>query len=384
MTEESFKPFGPNPRVDIARLLETSREGVIDGVTFDLNHSAIPPESWHAPDGIFGVDLYFPSEAEGGEEEVSFFSEPGDQRVWAEVGDVISIAELRRFDRLEGPLVDLHDTEEWWAYLQLERRTTGERVKLEGVVCFVPRDALGPHSPHFLPDDEGHAAYVEQHVVTFKKIGLRIKRLAASTRRREPALWATVNGMRARITEGMRALLPPDTEVEHGWVYEGPFGPAREWLTLADRSQEFARDEAEAVRDETPSIDLTELLDTVAAAAYALARAECELRVAPLAKNTLKVIEGGGVGGRRSAARRREWVATNWEPHALELGQAIRAKTPSLGQTNLATEILFAWTSEIQAPGYDWTLAFIRAAERRGVIPKRLPEGGRKGVAPAI
>lgn len=381
MSVEGVDPFDGDPRYQLAALLEAGREGVVDGVSFDLRHPSIPPELWHAPDGAYDIDLWFPSERIETDADNEFARESDAPWVQAEVGDGISIAALRRFDRHEGPLADVHDTEEWWAHLRLIRRATGERIDLGGVMCFVPRDALGPHSPHIPPGDEDYADYVEQHGITFEKIGRRIERLAASTKRREPAMWATINGVRARVSEAVLPLLPPDTEVEHGWAYEGPFGPAREWLTMADNAHCFAIEEVGALEEAT-SVDLVALLDTVAAAAYSLARAESELRVAPLAKNTLKVIEGGALGGKRRAENRRKWVAAHWEPHAIELGKALREKAPSLGQTNLAAEILFAWSSDVSPPGHDWMLNFVRAAERQGLIPRRRRSGGPKGVGP--
>lgn len=384
MSDQHFEYFGFVPRRQLEILLASEeREGLIDGVRFDLRHPSVPAELWHAPDGAYGIEMLFPSERDEEEEPSEHLFEDARRWVQAEVGDTVSIANLRRFDRHEGPLADLHDTEEWWADLRLTR-PTGERIQLEGVMCFVPRDALGPHSPHFPPDDDGYAAYVEQHGITFEKIGRRVKRLAASTKRRGPAMWATVNGMRARVSDALLPLLPPETEVEHGWIYEAPFGAAREWLTVADRALSLAKDEVAGFEDEGACADLSVLLDTVAAAAYALARAECELRVAPLAKNTLKVIEGGTLGGKRSAQNRREWVSRHWEPHALELGKALREKDPSLGQANLAAEILFAWTSDVPPPGHDWTLNFVRAAERQKLIQRRVPNGGRKGVGRTI
>ncbi|WP_293682785.1 hypothetical protein [uncultured Phenylobacterium sp.] len=377
---EEASPFGPDPRSQLQALLESDRKGIVDGVEFDFRHPSIPVELWHSPDAAYGVDFRFPSECEEADPEDRTAWEDETPWVQAEVGDAVSIAELRRFDRHEGPLADLHDTEEWWAHLHLTRGRTGERIHLEGVMAFVPRDALGPHSPHILHPDEEYAAYVEQHHITFDKIRRRIARLIQSTSRREPAWWVTINGTRGRLmSELMLPLVPPGALVETGWVYERTHGPAQEWLKLADDADEFAFDEIEYVKEQFPSAELEALVDTVAAAAYALARAECELRVAPLAKTTLKAIKGGAEGGKRRAQNRREWVARNWEPHALELAKSIREKAPGLGQTNLAAEIVFAWTSAVDPPGHDWTLAFVRRAERQGLIPRRERNGAGRG-----
>ena len=278
-------------------LVDSGKAGVIDGVHFDLRHPSIPHELWHCPVAAYCIMINFPSNRSAGTSQSVLSPDIDDQFEQAEVGDTVSIAELARFDRGNGPLSDTHDTVEWWATLELIRQTTGERIALSGRVHFVPRDALGPHSPHLLHDDEDFADYVAQHAISFGKIRLRISRLASAIKRRIPAKWARVDGVRCRVTDEVIPLLPPNTEIEFGWTYEAPFGPAREWLEMADLAQSYAIEEEEAFGEKVGSESLTALLDLVAAASYSLARAECELRVAPLAMRGIKVAQGGSKGG---------------------------------------------------------------------------------------
>lgn len=380
--------FASDPYNQLVALLESDRVGVIDGIHFDLRHQSIPPDLWHAPDGAFGVDFLFPSERgdpadiddDGlGRDGASFGEADWHQtlkeelvppKVQAEVGDTISISRIRQFDRAEGPLADLHDAEERWAHLCLTR-PSGQRIELEGTMQFVPRDALGPHSPHWPPFDDGMAAYVQHHGVTFEKIRRRIERLAKAGERRVPVKRATIDGTRYRITDAVIPMLPANAKIESGWATEGLGGDAADWLFLAEQAAALAQGEIDTVGD-LPAPDLSVLLDTAAAAGYALARLESELRLTPLALNSLKVIEGGRFGGKKRAANRRAWIAEKWEPEALVLATKVRKGAPDRAQKDLASDIQNAWRLEGEQPGFEWLLAFIRAAEKRGDLHRRL------------
>lgn len=337
-------PFGfaADPRNQLQALLDSERVGVIDGVNLDLNHPQLPVEVWHAPDSAYGVDLWFPSEGRdfGDEPTPSLVGGEG-PGVIARAGDSISIATISRFDRHLGPLADPHDTEEWWATLRLVRADSGERLLLDGVVAFVPRDALSPHSPHLEIGDEDYAAYYERHLITFDKIGRRIDRLASSIRKREPAIWAKISGVKYRITESMLEQLDPDAEIEHGWAYEAPVGRVREWLTLADRAHELALDAANGSDEELRSGGLEVLLDTVAAAAYALARAESEMRVAPLAEK--------GIRAQRSLQAATRKAQQRGEPVRRRALEEIWRAKGRISQTRCATLVANALGREQRA-----------------------------------
>jgi hypothetical protein len=375
MNTTAFDPFAEFPGRQLDVLLDSDRLGIVDGVEFDFRHPSIPPALWHAPYGALGIELHLPSEwsEEDEAEAAEQFAQDPDRVPWvrAKHGDQVYIRNLGRFDRSEGPLVDEHDTLEWWAHLQL-KRSTGEIININGVIMFVPRDALGPHSPHtHVHLDEGYADYIEQHQITFKKIGRRIERLSVGAKQRNHAMWAIVNGARYRVSPELVHLLPEGAVIELGWVYEAPAGAASEWLKLADAAFGVASEEVLAVEGES-SASLEVLIDTVAAAAYALARAEAELNVAPLAKRALRVIDGGGKGGRKRAQNRQRWIAENWEPHATELAQQKRKEFPHKSQSDLAVEISHAWKREGEAPGHDWLLDFVRREERAGRLPRRI------------
>ena len=117
-------------------------------------------------------------------------------------------------------------------------------------------------------------------------------------------------------------------------------------------------------------------------AGFYLAKAEAEIWMAPYAERGLGSVKGGTIGGRNSGEKRRTWIADNWEPHALEIARTARAERPAIGQSDLASEVQFAWTNEGKAPGHDWILEFVRAAEKDGRLQRRV--GGSKGVRPTI
>lgn len=373
MTGNSASGLDPRPLLEA--LLEADRTGVIEAVHFDLRHPSIPTEIWVAEEAAYGVGFLFPSEWEGiteTEAKTLFDEKPC---VRAMPGDEISIKQLLGLDIDVGPLSDRHDSDKWWAILQL-KRPDGTAITLEGSISFVPRDALGPHSPHLPPDDEGYADYVAPYGITFKKVGRRIRRISSARERRESVPWAKSGGGRVRVSGGVIHLVVGDSEVEGGRTTESPVGPEAEWLEFAAQTFGFAEEQAITIAKDR-SFDLEALLDLVAAAAYSLARAESEIRATPLALNSLKLISAGARGGKKRAANRQEWISKNWEPHALELARGLRAKFPQKSQPDLANEVVFTWKIEGRQPSHSWMLGFIRDAERKGLLPKRNSNSGR-------
>ena len=238
-----------DPRWELRELLEGDRFGVIEGVSFDLRHERIPVELWTTSNEAWDVGFYFPSES-GPNEGTDPISIAFD--VHAEPGDSISIAWFEHYCPPEGPLPNQHNMEEWWAHLQL-KQPDGERTELEGHIRFVPRDALGPYSSHLIDDDDGYADYMEPHAITFEKIGRRIERLKENSK-----LVETWSEFGAQSFEHASDL--------SFWLLD--------YLSAKTSFNDFEA--------------LIELQDLTVAAGYALAQAEMELGIKPLALEGLK------------------------------------------------------------------------------------------------
>ncbi len=105
---------------------------------------------------------------------------------------------------------------------------------------------------------------------------------------------------------------------------------------------------------------------------FYLAKAEAAVLMYPAAIIGLSTVEGGGIGGAKSAENRRLWREEHWEPEALKLAVQRRKEAPLTSQRNLASDIQNAWTLEGEIPGFDWLLAFVRRAEKSHQLELRL------------
>ena len=183
MTDDTLDPWRR-----LEAIIDAYRVGEVDGVKFDLRHHSIPPDVWHAPGAAYSGDVSYPwmrdtaprAGAASNDDEDDFprsLAAPTDPLVRIESGDAVSIKWIVDFDRREGPFVDPHDTEERWAYLLL-KRADGTTMKLENPICFVPRDAMGPHSPQL-------------SVLSLVRLGSRRRRAPCFERPRRPQRWRT-------------------------------------------------------------------------------------------------------------------------------------------------------------------------------------------------
>ena len=258
--------YGPKDRpwTEVHALLDGSRFGVVEGVTFDLRHETIP--SWAKTSIVveFECKLLFSSECKPGEKRLRIPLSLQDVYFRLEPGDTISIAEVEHLIRGGGALADQHDNEEWLAHLVLER-SNGERVELEHFMRFVSRTAMGPYPLDFKQNDEGHKSLTSRHAIHWEKIGNRLNRIRSL---------GVVGG---------------------------------NWFSFAERSFEYASElykecikiesfdhlEDLLVEDFERQVviglyDYAHVVDAVAATSYALAMSEMELGIKPLALEGLK------------------------------------------------------------------------------------------------
>lgn len=248
--------------VQIEEILQGSLVGQVLGIELDLRHPDINTETHHAPN-YWEMVLRFPPQGDETDWDETLFldaaSLEGDAAHEIEVQAIEPAAdtiELRSGDRLlvrrvehffrggTRELVDAHDNLEYWAHL-IVQRADGEIVQVRDPLMFVAKDALEPASEHiFYVGDDDYQEYMRDHSITLEKLKLRARRLTKSWNGQE---WLEVARHMLNLLESMDHKLPPDEP----------------WET-------------------------SEQMEIAATFGYALARAEAEARLYPLAFKKLK------------------------------------------------------------------------------------------------
>jgi hypothetical protein len=242
---EDLDPGYDGPDSELDDILEGSRLGVIEGVTFDLRHELVPVDEWCTKDLSWELGLLFPSECEPGEER-GFPAHHKIPHIKVAPGDSISIERIKSFHTSGDPLSNQLDTEERWAYLVL-KRSNGESVEFANAMVFVPRDAIGPDAGYLPYDAVEYNGYLRNRYISSKKVGRRIMRIRRECEPNEP------------------------------WIRVA-------FLTF-ERAVALANDQS---RNRFDSSDREELMELSVAMGYSLAQAEMELAIKPLALEGLK------------------------------------------------------------------------------------------------
>jgi hypothetical protein len=249
VSEEFQIPFRWSANDGAAKLrvlLNETRVGEIDGVSFDLRHSDLPDANdWHSPKGAepFGVAFPWDRDLFNGDEvaATNYVTSGGVERGWDAIhvypGDAVTISRVRRFHRgVGGPPYEVErDCFEYWAYLRITR-PDGSIVDVDESISFNARDAMGPFSPHFhISGDDGYEDYIGDFRIDYEKVSSRISKYLGAGASVHQGAWLKL------ATDCIDALGPP------------PF------------------EEGELPRD---PVDLGWMIDLAAAAGYALAKAE--------------------------------------------------------------------------------------------------------------
>jgi hypothetical protein len=83
-------------------------------------------------------------------------------------------------------------------------------------------------------------------------------------------------------------------------------------------------------------------------------------------------LKHAGVEGGAKSVNTRRRKASEWQAHALTLASSIREVGHSLSQRDLASDIRAGWKLEVPAaPSFDSILAFVRKAEKDGLLKAR-------------
>jgi hypothetical protein len=279
--------------VEIERILNGPRDGQVDGIQFSFVHSELPSsEDWVCVNPYF-PELVFPWNFSGTDIEFETEWVPGCDTRQTRVrgGDCIKVWRVER-QRREGifPVHNPHDAFIYFADLLLVR--DGETFAfIEEQLAFVARDALGAFSPMHGPFDRNdNYEYEDAFRITFEKVRQRINRLGGRSLivPQSPTGyfgWVNDTGEIRPLTvseakDVTAGIMPPHLSK---FAKESRGGmPGTEWEETAILvSNEF--DQALWTGFSRRSI-----LDLAAAAGYALAQAEMELGIKPLALEGLK------------------------------------------------------------------------------------------------
>lgn len=249
---------------EVARIVRGPLVGQVLGIEIDLRHPNIDTETYHAPTLIWGLGLRFPSQEDNADwDEMPFLANAdlkGDaahetqthaneitaDEIELRPGDRLLVRRVEHFFRGGiRELIDVHDNVEYWAHLFIQR-ADGQVVELQDPIMFVAKDALGPASAHiYSTDDDGYEDFMCDHHIKLEKLKLRAQRLTKSQTGRE---WLEVARYMLDLLESFDDELPPD---ELAW-------------------------------------ETNDQLEIAATFGYALAQAEAEARLFPLAFKKLK------------------------------------------------------------------------------------------------
>lgn len=291
--------------------------GVVDGIEFDFTGSGILEAAhWRMATSLVWTGLTFPWDEEYAHvpipddiqldtatpeqanrlasELVPWFAQERDRRPQVRVypGDKVLVNEFASYGRGGNDrLQDYHDITEYEVTLKVVR-ADGSEVLLEEKVGFVARDAMGPQSAYsYYVGDSDYADWVQDFRIDFEKIAHRIERL------------------------------------------RGEGHMKGEWMTLADDMLDHVRDRL--TDSEFDKWSVGELVDIAATAGYALAKAEAEGKLEPLAKAQLKA-EAQRARATQAAANKRRKPDT---PELLNAAQAMCIADANLSLNRCATEM---------------------------------------------
>lgn len=245
--------------VQIEEILQGSLVGQVLGIELDLRHPDLDTQTHHAPNLLWGMDLIFPTQDDETHWDETLFLDAASLEGDAvrEIEPPADVIELRPGDRLlvrrvehffrggTKELVDAHDNLEYWAHL-IVQRLDGEIVELRDPLMFVAKDALEPSSEHiYYVGDDDYQEYMRDHRITLEKLKLRALRLTKS-------------------------------------------GNGEEWLEVARYMSDLLESFDHKLSPDEPPWETNEQLEVAATFGYALARAEAEARLFPLAFKKLK------------------------------------------------------------------------------------------------
>jgi len=283
--------------------------GTVDGIEFDFSGGGfMEPAHWRMATSLDWTGLTFPwDSAFNGT--ATHMADPSDvtssgaftdlfgalakiQRVRVYPGDKVIAKEIAGYRRGGNErLRDHHDNTDYSVTLMVIRADGSEIVRDERV-GFVARDAMGPHSDYSGRErDSDYAEWVRDFHVDFEKIAHRIERL--------------------HVEDHMKG----------------------EWMMLAHDMLGEVRDRL--ADSEFDKWSVGELVDIAATAGYALAKAEAEAKLEPLAKAQLKT-EAQRVRAAKVAADKRRKPDT---PELLNAAKAMCKVDANLSLNRCATEL---------------------------------------------
>lgn len=403
--EEAAAELKRSARAEYFNMIKGPMYGEIDGIKFDLRHPDFPTEIGLVPprvdeNVVLCNVLIFPWDYDFKD---YYFDDPA-EITYVFRGDLVFTKSVRKLTLPQnGPTLDsLDDATIFILDILIKRNGNGQVIDPMATQVFSIDGAMGP----YFTDRNGISEYDEIFDLTetlkpdLAKIMARLERIAfpGSRPQLSPTGWwgkplvggepvplneselerykaflaqsgtQHINGAKAPYDLPYVEVYPslyPTVSYESNWM-QVAFDSIE---SLARRYDTLGNDDGYSLYD----------LNKAAAAGYAVAQAEMELGIKPLALSALKMKNGGAVGGTKRAANRQVWVSENWEPHALELAQATRARHPHMSQPDLASEILFAWKNDVESPTHSWTLNFIRKAERQNQLERRKPKVDPRG-----
>lgn len=349
--------------MQLRRIFGPDRQGVVEGVEFDLRHPMIDPDEWYTyflgdkayqSQSPLGPLLWFPWM--GAFDEIAFRKQffpddditlPAEESEWIEeqirahtpeqfvhVGDKLVIADVECVN--SGDTLDhLHDSEIRCAYLSI-LRADGTIVEVNEPLQFI-----------------GYSTVTSFHGVMgfFRGVAWRVLRHFGLKSFPE-TLAATKDAGEGYAGAALFSAFELYKNIErelHLDFYE-------------DGTRAECKDAHEKVR----------LVNDAVALGYMWAKAEDEMRMQPLAEVSLRLKANAERGGRKSGEARRDKRANTWEPHARELAMEIRAANPAYSQERIATEIVGGWVSrEFDAPSHQTLKALVSNMERDGEIAPR-------------
>lgn len=289
--EENHRIIGSTHHSIIRGILNGPRVGHVDGVEFSFVHSGLPPsETWLCVNLHLG-ELVFPWNFSGDDSEFEneWLAGSDTRQTLIRYGDCIEVWRVEQ-QRREGtfPGSDPRDAFVYFADLRVVR--DGEAAaSIDERLVFVARDALGTVSPMHGPFDSNDN-YEDAFRITFEKVRERIKRLVS------PGLSIP------KSPTGYFGWVKETGEIRPLTVQEAKYVTAGKMPSLIDRLAREKGGRWPGTEWEETAISVSDefdqalwagysrgsMLDLAAAAGYALAQAEMELGIKPLALEGLK------------------------------------------------------------------------------------------------
>jgi hypothetical protein len=317
----------------LLRICGADRQGVVDGVEFDLRHPELSPDEWTSP--VLGVPLEIPYPLQK-VPSISFPWSPTENGVSVRSGDKITVHHVERVptdDEFNYELEHLHDAQQRHAFLRVDHPDNTHDLVRDPMI-FIGNTSI------ILAENRDYILSITQRACDHFNII-------------HPDLFYSVQDDGSKAYRALAAAHRIDSATR----------TVRQ--TIVD-----AEDDDEAARH---AWDILRAVNDATLMGYLWAKAEEDGvgKMKARARSALRSREGAKTAGRKSTKTRNDQADEDWRNKAREMAREARKKHPEWSQDLVAADIADLWPTK-KRPGQDSLIKLIRNMEKSGELSRMI------------